>query len=176
MTYNTCTYFEAYFRYLAQFGIYLTNNRQTKWLSETKFTKFLCPRIHAFTEAKDTGDEQDLSCTLPVAHWSLCGFWSFVPQVISLLQGVGKYFVVCGDPSGLNNCFTLLSVTIEAWTYGPFQCCDSRNFVFTFNRVDLKGWIVIPCWGCYAWTLVNTEASLFSDFLWCCTVLLQDCV
>lgn len=69
MTYNTWTYFEAYFRYLAQFEICLTNNCQIKMtLPKTKFTKFLCPRIHAFMEAKDIGDEQDLSCTLPVAH------------------------------------------------------------------------------------------------------------
>lgn len=50
-----------------------------------------------------------------------------------------KYFVVCGDPSGLKDSFTLLSVNVGAWTYGLLQHCDSRNFVFIDNRADLKG-------------------------------------
>lgn len=52
--------------------------------------------------------------------------------------------MVCGDPSGLEDSFTLLSVSVAAWTYGPLQRCDSGNFVFICNRVDLKGGLCSP--------------------------------
>lgn len=39
--------------------------------------------------------------------------------------------MVCGDPSAPNNSFTLLSVTVGAWTYSLFQYCDSGT-LFSF--------------------------------------------
>lgn len=52
--------------------------------------------------------------------------------------------MVCGDLSGLKNSFTLLSVTVGTWTYGPLQHYDSGNFVFICNRVDLEGGLCSP--------------------------------
>lgn len=53
--------------------------------TQDKFSKNSSPRSIASAEAKDVGGEQDLSRPLPVAHWSLCGFWSFAPEAVGLL-------------------------------------------------------------------------------------------
>lgn len=97
-------------------------------------------------------------------------FWSFASQFVGLLQSVWKYFVVCGDPSAPNISFTLLSVTVGASTYDPFQYYDSGT-LFSFAAVLIsRGGLCSPAEA----ALVNTAANLFSDFLWCCTVLLPD--